>query len=56
MMLPFSIFRAAVLAEPSVTEIEEVICLVHGTAGGDPAPTQPTLEPTPEIHVVAILE
>ena len=31
-MFPFSIFCAAVFAEPSVTEIEEVIGLVHGTA------------------------
>lgn len=38
MMLPFSIFRAAVFAEPSVTEIEEVIGLVHGTAAVYQAP------------------
>ena len=31
-MLPLGIFRAAVFAEPSVTEIEEVIGLIHGTA------------------------
>jgi hypothetical protein len=35
MMLPFSIFRRAVFAEPSVTEIEEVIGLVH-KRGGSP--------------------
>jgi hypothetical protein len=29
-MLTFSIFRAAVFAEPSITEIEKVIGLVHG--------------------------
>ncbi len=52
MRLPFSIFRAAVLAEPSVTEIEEVICLVHGYR----APADSLLEPTPEINIVAILE
>jgi hypothetical protein len=34
-MLPFSIFRRAVFAEPSVTEIEEVIGLVH-KRGGSP--------------------
>ena len=29
-MLPFSIFRAAMFAEPTVTKIEEVVRLVHG--------------------------
>lgn len=28
--LPFSIFRAAMFAEPTVTKIEEVVRLVHG--------------------------
>lgn len=28
-MLPFSIFRAAMFAEPTVTKIEEVVRLVH---------------------------
>lgn len=32
-MLPFSIFCAAVFAEPSVPEIEEVIGLVHKSRG-----------------------
>jgi hypothetical protein len=31
-MLPLGIFGAAMFAEPSVTEVEEVIGLVHGTA------------------------
>ena len=31
-MLPFSILRGAVFTEPSVTKIEKVIGLVHGTA------------------------
>ena len=29
-MLPFSVFRAAMFAEPAVTEIEEVVGLIHG--------------------------
>ncbi|MCA1601886.1 MAG: hypothetical protein LC776_09685, partial [Acidobacteria bacterium] len=37
-MLPFSMFRAAVFAEPSVTKIEEVIGLIHGTAADYQAP------------------
>ena len=28
-MVPFSIFRAAMFAEPTVTKIEEVVRLVH---------------------------
>jgi hypothetical protein len=39
-MLPFSIFRTAVFAEPSVTKIEEVIGLVHGTATNYQAPVR----------------
>ncbi len=31
-LLPFSILSAAMFAEPSVTQIEEVIGLIHGTA------------------------
>ena len=31
-MLPFSIFRAAMFAQPSVTEVEKMIGLVHRTA------------------------
>ncbi len=38
MMLPFGIFCAAVFAQPSITEIEEVIGLVHGTLVRDQAP------------------
>jgi len=30
-MVPFSIFRAAMFAEPTVTKIEEVVRLVHGS-------------------------
>jgi hypothetical protein len=32
-MLPFSIFRAAMFAEPTVTQIEEVVRLVHVLVG-----------------------
>jgi len=47
MMLPFSIFRAAVFAEPSVTKIEEVIGLVHGTGYYPGAGMKPHSRATP---------
>jgi hypothetical protein len=31
LMLGFSVSRTAMFAEPAVTEIEEVVCLVHGS-------------------------
>jgi hypothetical protein len=29
LLVPFGIFGATVFAEPTVTEIEEVVCLLH---------------------------
>jgi hypothetical protein len=53
MMLPFSIFCAAVFAEPSVAEIEEVIGLVHGWLSGA---VRLLDGPAPDSDVASILE